>query len=234
VGNVYRIATNGSPRPDGWTKSLLYAGSQEITADPVVAYAENGSFYIYFGTGAYLEETDMLTTGQQSFLCVYDKHDGLAASKAQLVNQTSSINEIGGYRGWYVDLWNADGERVTQQAVVVAEEVVFTSFTPSEDPCVAGGYSWLYQMRYNDGGRADDPDSDDPGGRSEDIGEGVASYPVVDLSAGEVVVQSSDASIEVAPIQSVIIRMTVRAWQETFEGAGDQAAQAAPETGGLQ
>jgi Tfp pilus tip-associated adhesin PilY1 len=177
----------------------------------------------------------MLTTDQQSFLCVFDVHDGATASKAQLVNQTSAINQVGGYKGWYVNLWNAEGERVTQQAVVVAEEMVFTSFAPSDDPCTAGGYSWLYQMRYNDGGRADDTESDDPGGRSEDIGEGVASYPVVDLNAGEVVVQSSDASIEVAPIQAVIIRMTVRAWQETFEGAGDdQTAANGTETGGLQ
>jgi len=230
LGSVYRIATNGNPKPDSWYVTELYEGDQEVTADPVVAYAENGGINVYFGTGAYLEDSDLETLDQHSFVCVFDHHDGNTVNKGQMVNQTSSINDLGSAKGWYLNLWNHDGERVTQQAAVVAETVVFTSFAPSEDVCVAGGISWLYQLRYNDGGRADDPDSDDSSGRSVDLGEGIASYPVVDLSEGEVVVQSSDASINVEPIQALIIRMTVRAWQETF----DQGTQSVEATGGVQ
>ena len=53
--------------------------------------------------------------------------------------------------------------------------------------------------------------------RSEALGDGIASYPVVDLNDGSVVVQSSDASIDVAPIAGVVELMQVRSWQETYD-----------------
>ena len=235
LGSIYRFETNGSPKPGNWTMTELYEGRQEITADPVVAYAEGGAINVYFGTGAYIHDSDMDSANPNSFLCVFDNHSGNTVTMATMANQTSVINDVMGFNGWYVNLWHADNERVTQQAAVVAETVVFTSFAPSDDVCVAGGTSWLYQMRYNDGGNAGDRESDSADGRDEDLGEGIASYPVVDLSAGEVVVQSSNAEIEVAPIQAAIVRMSVRAWRETFDGANAAAGVQDPTgTGDIQ
>ncbi|MCB1182627.1 PQQ-binding-like beta-propeller repeat protein [bacterium] len=217
LGNVYRFDTGGSAYPADWRASDLYRGTQEITADPTVAFGENGAVYVYFGTGAYVSDPDMLNTDQQSFVCVFDRHSGETLTRGDLTNQTNSIQDIGNDRGWYVNLWNGTGERVTEQAVVVAETVIFTSFAPSSETCAAGGESWLYQMRYDSGGIPDNEDMENPDDRSVSVGEGIASYPVVDLTGGEVVVQSSDASISVVPIASGYQRMAVRSWQERFD-----------------
>lgn len=217
LGSVYRIDTNGSPAPGSWDISEFYEGNQEITADPVAAFGPDGSTYVYFGTGAYLVDTDVTTTDQQSFVCVFDRNTGGTTRKSDLANQTSVIHSLGSDDGWYVNLWNDPGERVTETAAVVAETVIFTSFAPSDDACVAGGNSWLYQMRYDTGGVPDNENMEDPEDRTVSLGEGVASYPVVDLTAGEVVVQSSDASISVQPIATTFQRMAVRSWQESYD-----------------
>ena len=217
LGSVYRLETGGSDDPSRWRVTELYSGNQEITADPVAAFGPNGSIYLYFGTGAYLEDPDMTSVGQNSFICVFDLNDGTTVWKSDLANQTSTIHDMGRSRGWYVDLWNSEAERVTETSVVVAETVIFTSFAPSGAACQAGGNSWLYQMRYDDGGVPNVDGMEDPADRSVSVGEGVASYPVVDLTSGEVVVQSSDASITVMPIASTYLRMAVRSWQENYD-----------------
>lgn len=79
----------------------------------------------------------------------------------------------------------------------------------------AGGKSFLYQMRYDSGDKTDE--QDDLNDRVTDLGNGIASYPVVDLSSGNVVVQSSDARISVEPIAAQFQRMNVRSWQESFD-----------------
>jgi len=214
-GSIYRFKTNGSAVPASWTMSKLYSGSVEISANPAVAFGEGNKVYVYVGTGAYLEDADMTSTTASTFLCVIDKQDGATATLSGLRNQTTSINTMGTAAGWYVNLTRETGERVTQNAVVVAETVIFTSFAPNTDACRAGGTSWMYQMRYEDGGNTSEQDS--PSDRVEDLGQGVASYPVVDLSSGTAVVQSSDASISVVPIAAVFQRMNVRSWQENFD-----------------
>ena len=215
MGSVYRFDTRGNPDPDGWVMSQLYRGSVEITANPAVAYGPNDHIYVYFGTGAYLEDDDMTTTDPQTFICVIDRRDGSTADLGDLNNQSDSVTEVGSHAGWYVDLEQLVGERVTQPAVVVAETVIFTSFAPDTDACVAGGTSFLYQMRYDNGDKTDE--QDDLGDRITELGNGIASYPVVDLASGTVVVQSSDASISVTPIAAQFQRMNVRSWQENFD-----------------
>jgi type IV pilus assembly protein PilY1 len=217
LGSVYRMALNGSDHPGGWDFSVLYTGDQEIQADPIAAYGPNGAIYVYFGTGAYIQDPDMTSVGQQSFLCVFDHHDGSTATMGNMRDQTSGIGDLGGAQGWYVNLWNDDAERVTKQAVVVAKTVIFTSFAPSDDPCVAGGMSWLYQMKYEDGGIPDVDFMEEEEDRAVSIGEGIASHPVIDLNSGEAVVQSSDASINVERIAAIITPLRVRSWQENFD-----------------
>ena len=216
-GSLWRAQTNGNPDPDSWTINELYSGTQQITAPPVVAFGANGEVYVYFGTGAYLTEDDMMTSDPHSFICVIDKHSGTSIVKRDLVDQTDTIHSIDDDLGWYVDLWNEEGERVTEQAVVVAETVIFTAFAPTQEACVSGGNSYLYQMAYATGGLPDSDSMESPEDRSVGLGQGIASYPVVDLAAGTVVVQSSDASIQVEPIASPYQRLTVRSWQESYD-----------------
>ena len=217
LGNVWRMALNGHKNPANWSTTKLYNGGEELTADPVAAYGPNGDIYVYFGTGAYLEDDDMTTDEQEYFVCLFDNHSGTTADMRDLVNQTSTIRDVTSSKGWYVALWKGDGERVTEQAVVVAETVIFTSFAPSLEACVAGGFSYLYQMSYDNGGVPDVDGMSDPDDRAVDLGAGVASYPVVDLTEGTVVVQSSDASINVEPIASIYFRLIVKSWQESYD-----------------
>ncbi|MBK9778118.1 MAG: hypothetical protein IPP62_17440 [bacterium] len=215
LGEIHRFETNGSADPDSWSHTELYNGTQEITADVTTAYGLNGTVYVYVGTGAYLTPDDLRTTNLNDFLCVIDRHDRSTVNKSDLVNQTSTVHDMGGADGWYYSLRSADGLRVVEQAVVVAKTVIFTAFAPAEETCVAGGTSYLYQMKYDDGGQTEDQES--PSDRETELGGGVASHPVVDLASGTVVVQSSDASITIAPIAAPIERMNVRSWQENYD-----------------
>ncbi len=216
LGSLWRIDVQSSPNPADWDVTELFYSSREITANPVAAYGPNGNVYVFFGTGSYLTEDDMMTLNDNAFACVYDLHDGNRSTWSDLTNQTSTINPINADSGWYVDLEQKLGERVTEQAVVVAETVIFTSFAPTLDACVAGGESWLYQMAYDTGGLANGEDQSVPEDRVTSLGEGIASYPVVDLAQGTVVVQSSDASISVESIAGIFERIRIRSWQENF------------------
>jgi hypothetical protein len=72
-------------------------------------------------------------------------------------------------------------------------------------------------MAYDSGGLPPGADEDaSPEDRCTDLGEGIASYPVLDLVNGNVVVQSSDAGITVEPIAAIYDMMQVRSWQEVF------------------
>jgi len=216
-GSLWRIDVNGSPHPTSWSKSEMFTSNNEITASPVAAYGPNGSVNVYFGTGSYLTDDDMMTLDENSFVCVYDFHNEESSTWRDLTDQTDSINPVGGDMGWFVTLEQSLGERVTEQAVVVAETVIFTSFAPTMDACVAGGESWLYQMAYTDGGLANPDEQDGPEDRVVSLGDGIASYPVVDLAQGTVVVQSSDASISVEKIAGLYDRLEVRSWQEDYQ-----------------
>jgi type IV pilus assembly protein PilY1 len=231
LGSIYRFATNGDPDPRNWDRSEFYSGTHEITAPPVAAFGPNGAVYLYFGTGSYMTDDDMLTVDQQRFIGLYDHHTGETLNYRDLTDQTDSIGEIGTDLGWYVDLWNKEGERVTEKAAVVAETVVFTSSAPTLEACAAGGESWIYQMSYRDGGLAPEQDSEDPADRSNSLGDGIASYPVVDLAQGTVVVQSSDARINVETIQSLYNRLVVRSWQENYDHVYESNYES--ESGGL-
>ena len=72
-----------------------------------------------------------------------------------------------------------DGLRARHQGartctVVVAQEVIFTSFAPSGEACTAGGESWLYQARYDNGGGAGEDNEENLEDRVTHLGEGIA------------------------------------------------------------
>lgn len=227
AGNLWRLEPDGG-NPADWDAVRLFQCNQEITAQPSVAFDEYYNLLVYFGTGAYLTDPDVSTVDQNSFYCVIDNGSGTELARGDLRDQTSDPDDLGTADGWFVDLWNRPaGERVTERAVVVAGTVYFTSFAPSLSPCDAGGTSWLYHMSYRDGNRPDvddDHQDGDAAERSEELGEGIASRPVVDIVNENIIVQSSDATINVQDIGQTIFHLTVRSWQENFDfvpGLGD-------------
>lgn len=227
AGNMWRMKTNGTANMSSWSVTRFYTGYEPITAPPAAAFGPGGAVYVYFGTGAYLTEDDMMTADPQYFICLFDKHNGAENDLKDLENQTTSIGDVSSEDGWYIELVQKEGERIKGKAAVIAENVIFTSFAPTLEACAAGGESWLYKMAYDDGGLLEDEEQEDPADRVESLGQGIASHPVVDLAGEQVVIQSSDASITTSDIATPIRPLEVKAWQESFVTPPSAAAAAA-------
>jgi len=222
-GTVWRLQLNDTTNPGSWDVSALYEGNLEITATPVPAFGDAGTVNVYFGTGAYLDVDDLTSHDHNRFICVFDSHDG--NEHPDLKDQTGGIHDVSTKDGWFVKLRENDRERITEPAVVVAGVVFVTSFAPNDDPCGAGGEAWLYRMQYNDGDVPDDGEEDDfNGSRVLTLDEGIASRAVVDIVNETVIVQSSDASIDVEDIGQLILHLNVRSWQEEYDHVADPPA----------
>jgi type IV pilus assembly protein PilY1 len=218
AGNLWRIGLDG----DTIDRTLLFKTQtgQPIQAQPIVTVDFSGKVFVYFGTGRYLDSTDFSTTTTQTFYCIVDDHGGGTVSRtSDLVDQTDAINPIEGFRGWFVDLEVQPGERITEADALVAGVIYFTSYAPSGDVCTAGGHSYLYAMKFRNGAAFDDDDNDGndtTNGRITDLGEGIATKPVVDIINQHILVQGSDTRIHVEDTQGQIRLLTVRSWRQQY------------------
>jgi type IV pilus assembly protein PilY1 len=218
MGNVWRLDLNASP----WDMSLLFdsGGTQPIQAQPILTVDYNNDVFLYFGTGRYLVNGDLTDTSLNTFYSVIDKHDGATVTKSDMVDETTTITPVGpNDRGWFIDLVEGSGERVVDPDALVAGIVYFTSFAPSTQPCSAGGHSWLYKVDFRNGS-GDDGDDDDSNdttdNRIEDLGDGIATKPVVDVVNEEVIVQGSDTRIHVRDADGSIQWVTLRSWRQRY------------------
>jgi type IV pilus assembly protein PilY1 len=218
TGRLWRVGLTGtSPSP-----SLLFQtpSNQPIQAQPIVTVDYNNSVYVYFGTGRYVDSSDITTTYAQRFYCVIDNHTGGTVSTSSLLNQTSTINPPGSNnRGWYIDLANRSGERVIQPAALVAGVVYFTSFAPSNASCSGGGSSWLYAAKWKSGAAYDDDknDSNDTAsGRSQSMGDGITARPVVDVVNEKILIQGSDTRVHVEDTRGRLRQMIVRSYRQQY------------------
>lgn len=162
-------AVDGSNRP------------QSITAPLSAALNKNGSALILFGTGSFYQitDTDLLQNQRiESFYGLIDR--GSAITRANLMEQkilnerTAAGTNLGRVvsntaisaddEGWYLDLlWkqaqggsnSLTGERVISRPVLRNGAVVFSTLTPSSDPCAGGGSSWVMALDVFGGGRLD-------------------------------------------------------------------------------
>jgi len=153
------------------------AAGQPITADLTAALNENGEVMVFFGTGSFQNVGDNVVGNSpitESFYGIVDR--GVPVARNSLLEQeildevTQNGNRLrlvsknqpsGTYNGWFMDLlWKsihggsgAKGERVVSQAVVRSDRVIFPTLIPSEDPCEAGGRSWLMEVSLYSGGQ---------------------------------------------------------------------------------
>ena len=216
IGNLWRMDISVFP-PE---RTLLFAGNQAIQSRPIVTIDYNDDVFVYFGTGQYLEPGDFDTDDVQSMYCVIDKHGLLTATRSDMVDQTNTISAISNTdRGWYIDLEQGAGERITEQAALVAGVVYATSFQPNSELCGFGGHSWLYMMNYRNGGGADgddDQDNDTTDGRFDDLGDGIASRPVIDVVNEKIIVQGSDTEIHVYDTVGIVRLLVIRSWRQRY------------------
>jgi len=217
LGNLWRIGLNSSRYPNQWTVTKIFANDRAITATPALTFNPAGNVMIFAGTGSYLDDNDMDSTELNYFYGVIDRGANTCATRSSMVDQTTTMHDVGTYDGWYVRLVMDEGERITNPALVAAGNVLVTSFAPSHDSCVAGGESWLYRFYYENGGGPEDGEHGEEYPRVESLGEGIASHPVLDLASGNVVIQGSDAVLYVEEVGATYFHLLVRSWQESFD-----------------
>ncbi|WP_439859701.1 pilus assembly protein [Pseudomonas sp. MBLB4136] len=152
---------------------------QAITAPLSSAFNDDGKHMVFFGTGSFYKVGDNEIPNNPQVDTFYGIIDeGLLTNgrgnlrqqkilkEATLANGTKaraiSANILqSGDRGYYLDLaWQtaeggpgAKGERVVAKATLRSGRVIFTTMTPSADPCASGGTSWIMSIKLSSGGR---------------------------------------------------------------------------------
>ncbi len=162
---VAKDASN-NPQPINDKPALTFHPS------PPSAGNHNPNVLVFFGTGKYLEQSDLTTTSTQSFYGVWD--DGTSnLDRSKLVQQTLSTGtftdsdgnihtnlrlitdnsvDYSNKSGWYIDLSLTAGERVVVNPIVRGSLVFFNTWIPSSSACSSGGTGFLMSVEQLNGG----------------------------------------------------------------------------------
>jgi len=214
-GAVWRFDMSTFP----WGKSKLFdTGGKPISARPTLSMDHLGRVLVYFGTGKYVEDTDIKNVDPQTIYAVIDDHSGSLRTPSDLKDQTSSVGPLGSSMGWYIDL-NNSGERVTQASALAGGTLYMVSFLPNAALCKAGGKSWLWEVDYEDGSNPDENDGTEDDGddeRRNNLGDGIYSEPTVDLANEDIIVQSTKTKITTRDAKGEILRIIVRSWRQQY------------------
>lgn len=164
-GNVWKfdIKTGGSPL------RFVKLTNQSVMTTPILGLINGSIRVVYFGTGKYLEKSDLTTKAVQSFYAVKDDGTSVGdprsatgmvslvmnttgATRSVAVNPANEPNFVTG-RGWYVNFPDVDSgsERQNIDGTLVAGVLVIPTIVPSSSVCSPGGYGWLNFFNYLDG-----------------------------------------------------------------------------------
>jgi type IV pilus assembly protein PilY1 len=152
--------------------------AQPITAKPAVVLhpserhsSTSPNTMVFFGTGQYITETDVVSTATNSFYGIWDSGSAITSARdVALVEQTITANTLGGVDvrtlsnnpvdyttdyGWFVDLPDS-GERVIARPIAMGRIVLYNTVVPSQSLCSStGGYSWIMLHSLIDGSEPD-------------------------------------------------------------------------------
>ena len=154
-------------------QALFVARDSGGNPQPITSAAEatrhfsGDGYQLYFGTGKYLEATDIATTGQQTFYSIWDKQvspttiSGRTVLQVQTITSAlgdeyrkSSANPIawddpvvagGTKRGWFMDL-PVSGERAVTKPTLYAGRLLFTSMIPNTTCNGGGGTGFIMEL----------------------------------------------------------------------------------------
>lgn len=150
---------------------------QAVTAPLSSAFNDKNQHMVLFGTGSFYRNGDNEIPNNppvESFYGVIDRGtpiDGRSTLLKQTVLKEDTVNgnrvraisdnALTTQNGWYIDLgWlegtgatGAKGERVISKATLRTDRVIFTTMTPSADPCAFGGSSFIMAMNLSSGSR---------------------------------------------------------------------------------
>lgn len=151
---------------------------QAITAPLSSAFNDKGEHMVFFGTGSFYRNGDNeipQSPSVDTFYGIIDRGvaiDGRVSLLKQAVIKEETLasgvnaraitdNVLTTESGWYLDLgWlegtgntGAKGERVVAKATLRTDRVIFSTMTPSADPCASGGTSFIMAMNLSSGSR---------------------------------------------------------------------------------
>lgn len=151
---------------------------QAITAPLSSAFNDKNQHMVFFGTGSFYRSGDNEVPTNppvDTFYGIIDEGtaiNGRSTLLKQTVLKEATLsgnkkaraitnNALTTQSGWYLDLgWlegtgstGAKGERVVAKATLRTDRVIFTTLTPSADPCKAGGESFIMAMSLSSGAR---------------------------------------------------------------------------------
>jgi type IV pilus assembly protein PilY1 len=225
--------------PANWeARKIFDARNDEAQTQPITLpvgfsfYCKSSSdrkcqnLMIYFGTGKFMTHEDKTDTTVQSFYAIKDEFSDLV-TRDQMSDRTASGNceavpDPYTMKGWYVDL-TRKGERVSSPPLVMGGLVFFLTFIPADDPCKAGGETWLYYREFDTGcvpdrtvfGEDPDPGEGRPVGRVL-IGVGYASEMAYYARMQEMLIQTSDTKIHGLAVALPEGGIENYAWREVF------------------
>jgi type IV pilus assembly protein PilY1 len=190
---VFTVTSNKTTE---WTGAMLFQAPGSTTEkhpiyyQPAVAFDRYRTPWVYFGTGNRENPTDTSNPAERFYAV---KDDGLGnyprKENTDLEDVTSNNTFVSDQtkKGWFIML--AKGEQVLAKSAVFYQLVYFTTYTyiKSNDPCLVDSIATLYIVEYLSGGGAYlvDELSDlgkTPSHRSEVIGVGVPSAPVISVN----------------------------------------------------
>lgn len=175
LGNVWRFDLSSTNKSQWKVDYKLYQAPQPITSSMDAGEHPLGGYMVYFGTGKYLEPTDVASTPTNAMYGIWDKGATVTGNLQQQVFTNLADINGNGYRtatanainwttknGWYATFPTA-GERVVSDPVLRGGRVIFTSIIPSSAECSPGGTSWLNEVDWLNGGLLTTPPFDTNG-----------------------------------------------------------------------
>jgi type IV pilus assembly protein PilY1 len=153
---------------------------------------------VLYGTGQYLQNSDLTNNAQQTFYGIWDNATGTVTGsqlQAQTITQvnptyrnvTTTVVNYATKKGWYTDL-PLSGERSVTDPVLAGGKIFFSTLTPSSTSCSYGGSSWLMALDYLNGAQPTKPTYDTNGDGSINSSDsnysgyaltGIASSPTI-------------------------------------------------------
>ena len=224
-----------------WSGKRLFktpnsSGKSQIYFQPAVAFDKKGKLWVYFSTGD--RERPQGSSGSSGFYAVKD--DGLGGYPRQEtdlsdVTTVNTFNQDLSKKGWFIKMggiFSKPGyigmEQVLAKPVVFNGVVYFTTYThlTSDYPCVVQGEGRLYAVEYLSGGGAlevDDAEDlrNDPTRRSEVVGVGILSSPVISIDLqgkATVIAGTSSNQIFSKKIFSPLSTREIIYWREVAGG----------------
>ncbi|MGA1863741.1 MAG: pilus assembly protein, partial [bacterium] len=177
-GTMYRVVDIGKGEHPKISKLFYFGHTSHINpvrAKAAYAYAvDDGSIWIYFGTGRYEAQSDKMCGIQQYFLGLKETKGTLPAyslddlatlhiRKMEYMNtETGEIQQVKAIEGendlrksWALLLEASPvltvSERIIEQPLIVAGKVFFSTFIPDRNICSGKGETWLYALEYETG-----------------------------------------------------------------------------------